>query len=87
MKSSECFAEIVEKYLPPLIVNSGVIDEHTSIKKCDQCLSSDGKPKNIYPSKYEADNKIQRIFVEENKILRAYRCPNGKGWHLTKSWS
>lgn len=54
----------------------------TSAAKCSGCTGRDGKHKDLYVTKRDAE------FVaiqQENVDLRSYKCPNGPGWHLTKN--
>lgn len=47
------------------------------------CLDSNGKPKALYGSKKDAEKQMEKSSVEQHIKLRVYKCPDGKGYHLT----
>ena len=47
------------------------------------CRDSNGKPKALYGSKKDAEKQQEKSQVEQNIKLRVYKCPDGKGYHLT----
>lgn len=51
---------------------------------CD-CHGRDGKPKKSYPTEEAALQTAQYIQSRGGPYLRAYQCPWGTGWHLTKA--
>lgn len=52
---------------------------------CHTCTDANGDLKSTYESMYDAESTAVFISSTEGKTLRAYECPNHKGWHLTKS--
>jgi hypothetical protein len=52
--------------------------------KCKLCKGQDGLEKTVYKTKQEATNTANQIEKENQINLRAYQCPHGNGWHLTK---
>ncbi|MDR1362543.1 MAG: hypothetical protein LBJ35_00630 [Spirochaetaceae bacterium] len=53
-------------------------------KFCHACKSSDGIPKEIYETAETARRRAEHIKKERGIALKAYSCPSGCGWHLTK---
>lgn len=47
------------------------------------CRDSNGKPKALYGSKKDAEKQMKKSEVEQHIKLRIYKCPDGKGYHLT----
>ena len=65
----------------------GRADRRTPSHACGDCRGRDGRSKATYRSEEEADRRAQILLSEQNVDLRAYRCPHGDGWHLTKEAS
>jgi len=53
-------------------------------RKCEFCKGQDGLEKTVYKTKQEAADTAHLIEKEKQLYLRAYECPHGNGWHLTK---
>lgn len=51
---------------------------------CQSCTGADGKVKTTYYSKFEAQDTADYLAEIEGVELRIYKCPNQRGWHLTK---
>lgn len=47
------------------------------------CRDSNGNPKALYGSKKDAEKQCEKSSKEQNIKLRVYKCPDGKGYHLT----
>lgn len=54
-----------------------------------QCTASNGNPKRRYDTRSEAESTARHVESERGVRLRVYRCPEGRGYHLTSStnWS
>jgi len=52
--------------------------------KCKFCKGQDGLEKTVYKTKQEAADTALLIEKEKQVYLKAYKCPHGNGWHLTK---
>lgn len=63
----------------------GVNSRKTPSKPCGECVDSAGKPKEAYKTKKDATTRAQIIEREMGRPLKVYKCPHGKGWHLTKN--
>ncbi len=61
------------------------INRQTPSKKCPHCMGSDGRSKDAYGSEKNAQLRAKIIRKESSVLLRAYPCPYGNGWHLTKA--
>jgi hypothetical protein len=53
--------------------------------KCKSCKGQDGSEKTVYKTKQEAADMALKIEKEQQLFLKAYKCPNGNGWHLAKT--
>lgn len=51
---------------------------------CDYCVDQYGSLKDLYPTKQDAQKKIELLYQEQNIRLSFYKCPYYDGWHLTK---
>ena len=60
-------------------------NRQTPSKKCILCTSSDGSAKDTYQTEKNARLRASIIRKESGVSLRAYPCPCGTGWHLTKA--
>ncbi len=60
-------------------------NRQTPSQKCAHCAGADGRPKDTYRNEKEAKLRAAIIRKESGVSLRAYPCPYGSGWHLTKS--
>ena len=60
-------------------------NRQTPSRKCLGCTGSDGQPKDAYRNEKEAGVRARIIRRESGVLLRAYPCPYGGGWHLTKA--
>lgn len=49
------------------------------------CRGADGNAKLAYRSEAEAERRATILRMESGRWLRVYECPDGAGWHLTKS--
>lgn len=49
-----------------------------------ECVGSDGRRKSTYKSESEARRQATTVLARQRLQLRAYSCPSGVGWHLTK---
>lgn len=47
------------------------------------CRDSNGKPKALYGTKKDAEKQMVKSAEEQHIKLRVYKCPDGKGYHLT----
>ncbi|MDR0410089.1 MAG: hypothetical protein LBH18_06825 [Spirochaetaceae bacterium] len=59
-------------------------DAPPAAKFCPDCKSGEGEPKRIYETEAEALQWATCIEAERGVPLKAYHCPGGRGWHLTK---
>ena len=58
----------------------------TPSEKCQFCRGSDGQEKDSYSTEEDAIRRTEIIRAQKKgPSLRAYRCPLGNGWHLTKA--
>lgn len=48
-------------------------------KECSNC------GKNAYESEKGAQTRADILLKDRGVVLSVYKCPHGKGWHLTKS--
>lgn len=62
----------------------GLADRHTPSHSCSWCQGRDGRTKATYRSESDAERRADIIRREQGVDLRAYECPHGSGWHLTK---
>ena len=60
-------------------------NRQTPSEKCLYCRGSDGQEKDSYSTEEGAIRRTEIIRDQNGPSLRAYRCPLGNGWHLTKS--
>jgi hypothetical protein len=51
---------------------------------CAHCTGADGRPKEAYATEHDAERRAEILRAERSVFLRAYPCPYGEGWHLTK---
>jgi hypothetical protein len=59
-------------------------DRQTPSSTCYDCVGRDGRPKASYESADAAERRADIVRRENYVSLRAYPCPHGGGWHLTK---
>lgn len=59
-------------------------DRQTRSSTCSSCAGRDGRPKARYESEDAATRRAEILAHEQHVSLRAYPCPYGGGWHLTK---
>jgi len=57
----------------------------TANGKCS-CKGKDGVKKNLYLSELEAVDMANYRRSSDGVPLRVYACPDGGGWHLTKTF-
>ena len=53
-------------------------------RKCEFCKGQDDLKKTVYKTQQEAADTAHQIEKEQQLFLKAYKCPHGNGWHLTK---
>ncbi len=58
----------------------------TPSRKCPLCTGADGKPKDSYRSRAEAQRRADILRKEQGAELRIYACEYNHGWHLTKGY-
>ena len=51
---------------------------------CEYCSDSFGQLKDLYVSEQTARTRATIIREERGVRLKVYKCPTGKGWHLSK---
>ena len=62
-------------------------NRQTPSEKCRHCSGADGKPKDAYQSRKDAQRRADILYNEQGAVLKVYECEYGQGWHLTKgSW-
>lgn len=54
------------------------------LERCQSCLSSNGIPKAIFPNLEKAQLDLEYLGFEVKHLMYAYKCPHGRGIHLTK---
>jgi hypothetical protein len=59
-------------------------DRRTPSKKCHDCVSGDGIPKDAYATQESAQRRAKILRTERGVVLQVYSCLYGAGWHLTK---
>ena len=57
----------------------------TKSVKCRDCDDRNGKMKDLYETKVDAQRRADILFEEKGVLLSIYECPFSSGWHLTKS--
>ncbi len=60
-------------------------DRRTPSTTCPYCRGADGTPKESYVNEQDAMRRAAILREEQGIVLRAYPCPHGQGWHLTKN--
>ena len=60
-------------------------DRQTPSKTCTDCISANGKPKELYTLQKDAKARAKILNKEQQVKLYIYKCPYNSGWHLTKS--
>ena len=59
----------------------------TPSQKCSLCTGKDGKAKDSYQSREDAQRRADILRQEQGAVLKIYACEHGNGWHLTStSW-
>jgi hypothetical protein len=53
-------------------------------EKCSHCHGRNGEAKDTYKTQEDAENAARYIGNAHRVSLKAYPCPHGEGWHLTK---
>lgn len=56
----------------------------TKSEDCGQCRDRNGRLKQLYVSKYQAQKRADILFKENGILLDVYSCPYQNGFHLTK---
>ena len=59
-------------------------ERQTPSSKCAYCTGTDGKPKDSYRSREEAQRRADILYREQGVALDVYGCEHGNGWHLTR---
>ncbi|PBC73348.1 hypothetical protein [Fibrobacter intestinalis] len=49
------------------------------------CCGKDGKKKNLYFTKTEANIVANERKIATGITMHVYRCPEGDGWHITSN--
>lgn len=62
-------------------------DRQTPSEPCGACFGRDGRNKATYGSRTDAERRAEILRDDQGVQLRAYVCPSGRGWHLTKNAS
>ena len=57
----------------------------TPSEKCGRCTGKDGKPKDAYQSRDDAERRADILRKEQGATLKVYACEHGNGWHLTST--
>jgi hypothetical protein len=60
------------------------ISRATPSHTCEYCTGRNGKAKESYRTKLDAQLRAEHIENERKCRLHVYQCPHGDGWHLTK---
>ena len=60
-------------------------ERQTPSSKCPVFTGSDGKPKDAYQSRRDAERRAAILRKEQKAVLQVYECEHGKGWHLTRA--
>lgn len=60
-------------------------DRQTPSTACKLCTGTDGKPKEAYRSREDAQRRADILRREMGADLKVYQCEHGSGWHLTKT--
>ena len=60
------------------------MSRQTPSKKCKICTGVDGRAKDSYQSRKDAQRRADILLKEQGAILQVYECEYGSGWHLTK---
>lgn len=61
-------------------------DRQTPCRPCSECHGQDGRQKQTYGTRGDAERRAAIILNEKGVRLRVYDCPAGYGWHLTSQW-
>ncbi|MFT5368454.1 MAG: hypothetical protein ACI8V2_003420 [Candidatus Latescibacterota bacterium] len=59
-------------------------NRQTPSKPCHHCTGTDGRFKEAYLSKEDAQKRATILHQEQGVVLGVYACEHGNGWHLTK---
>ncbi|MBT3602837.1 MAG: hypothetical protein HOE48_24005 [Candidatus Latescibacteria bacterium] len=59
-------------------------NRQTPSKPCHRCTGTDGKFKEAYQSREDAQKRANILQEEQGVTLGVYACEHGNGWHLTK---
>ncbi|MDA3837418.1 MAG: hypothetical protein PF574_00360 [Candidatus Delongbacteria bacterium] len=59
-------------------------NRQTPSRKCLSCTDAQGKPKELYFSRDDAQRRAEIILREQGVSLSVYECPENSGFHLTK---
>jgi hypothetical protein len=62
-----------------------IVETPQKAEKCPFCSGQDGKPKDVYRDRADAQSRAWHIGHMRGIRLREYFCPYGYGWHLTKA--
>jgi hypothetical protein len=60
-------------------------ERQTPSETCSVCRGADGKQKEAYQSKDDAEQRATLLRKEQGVSLTVYKCEHGNGWHLTKN--
>ncbi|MDR0453314.1 MAG: hypothetical protein LBH05_00715 [Deferribacteraceae bacterium] len=59
-------------------------DRQTPSKVCKYCVDSHKQPKQLYLTESSAKTRSEILEKEKGTMLKIYKCPYQKGFHLTK---
>lgn len=60
-------------------------ERQTPSSPCSHCVGKDGKLKESYRNRDEAQRRANILRHEQGTSLSVYACEYGNGWHLTRS--
>ena len=60
-------------------------NRQTPSDTCRHCSGKDGKPKESYHSRADAQRRADIVRQEQGASLSVYACEHGNGWHLTST--
>ena len=60
------------------------MNRQTPSQKCSYCTGIDGKAKDSYQSRQDAQRRADILRKEQGVTVKVYECGYGSGWHLTR---